>query len=285
MTTIAWFGAGLLGSGFVEAALSRKTGVRLWNRTAAKTEPLAAKGAIACATPAEAVRDVDRVHVCLSDDQSVESVLEAALPVLARGVPIVDHTTVSPAGARERAARLGAMGVAYVSAPVFMGPINARQASGRMLCAGPTPVVQSLSNALKEMTGELVVLGEDNGAACALKLVGNAMIIGVAGCLADSFALGMGAGLSAESVQQFVTGFPFAAIVAGRGARMIKGEYDPSFELSMARKDVRLMCESAAERPLAVLPGLGQRMDALIAEGHGGKDLGALSITTIPAKK
>jgi hypothetical protein len=113
----------------------------------------------------------------------------------------------------------------------------------------------------------------------------NAMIIGVAGCLADSFALGMGAGLSAESVQQFVTGFPFAAIVAGRGARMIKGEYDPSFELSMARKDVRLMCESAAERPLAVLPGLGQRMDALIAEGHGGKDLGALSITTIPAKK
>lgn len=285
MTTIAWFGAGLLGSGFVEAALARKTSVRVWNRTAAKCAPLAERGAIVCGTPEECVQGVDRVHLCLSEDSAVESVLERALPALASGVPVVDHSTVSPEGARARAKRLGAMGVAYVSAPVFMGPINARQANGRMLCAGPTPVVESLAKSLSEMTGELVRLGEDNGAACALKLVGNAMIIGVAGCLADSFALGKGAGLSPEMVQGFVSGFPFGGIVAGRGSRMIKGDYDASFELTMARKDVRLMCESAGDLPLAVLPGLARRMDALIEGGHGAKDLGVFSIETIPEKK
>ena len=285
MTTIAWFGAGLLGSGFVEAALARKLSVRLWNRTVSKIAPLVEKGALAAPSIDQCARDVDCVHLCLSDDASVDAVLEGVLPTLARGVPIVDHTTVSPAGARERARRLGAMGVPYVSAPVFMGPVNARNQTGRMLCAGPTPVVESLAKSLREMTGELVMLGEDHGAPTTLKLVGNAMIIGVAGCLADAFALARGAGMHAETVQNFVSAFPFAGIVAGRGARMIEGNYDASFELSMARKDVRLMCESAGELPLAVLPGLGARMDALVSEGHGGKDLGVLSIGTIPEKK
>lgn len=285
MTTIAWLGTGLLGSGFVEAALARSLRVRAWNRTTSKLDPLVAKGALACASIAACVKDVERVHLCLSDDRSVDAVLEEVLPALARGVPVVDHTTVTPAGARERAKRLGAMGVAYISAPVFMGPVNARQATGRMLCAGPTPVLESLSPALKAMTGDLVLLGEDHGAPTGFKLVGNAMIIGVAGCLADAFALGQGAGIAPEDVQKFVTGFPFANIVAGRGARMIQGDYTASFELSMARKDVRLMVETAGERPLGVLPGLGERMDALVREGHGGEDLGVLSIATIPAKK
>ena len=45
-----------------------------------------------------------------------------------------------------------------------------------------------------------------------------------------------------------------------------------SFELAMARKDVRLMIETAGDTPLAVLPGVAERMDALIADGRGGDD-------------
>ena len=41
----------------------------------------------------------------------------------------------------------------------------------------------------------------------------------------------------------------------------------------MARKDVRLMIETAGSRPLATLPGIAARMDALIASGHGAQDL------------
>ncbi len=69
-----------------------------------------------------------------------------------------------------------------------------------------------------------------------------------------------------------------ATIVQTRGASMAKGDFTPSFEMVMARKDVRLMMETAGVRPLAALPAIAARMDALIAAGHGGKDFGALAI-------
>ena len=61
-----------------------------------------------------------------------------------------------------------------------------------------------------------------------------------------------------------------------RGKAMANGQFAPGFELDMARKDVRLMIESAGARPLAVLPAIAARMDALIAQGHGQDDLAIL---------
>jgi 3-hydroxyisobutyrate dehydrogenase-like beta-hydroxyacid dehydrogenase len=57
---------------------------------------------------------------------------------------------------------------------------------------------------------------------------------------------------------------------------MLAKAYAPSFELAMARKDVRLMLETAGSKPLSSLPGVAARMDVLIAEGHGGDDLAVM---------
>jgi 3-hydroxyisobutyrate dehydrogenase-like beta-hydroxyacid dehydrogenase len=59
---------------------------------------------------------------------------------------------------------------------------------------------------------------------------------------------------------------------------MVAHDFAPSFELTMARKDVRLMLETAGSRPLAALTAIASRMDALIAEGHGSEDLAVLGI-------
>ena len=68
-----------------------------------------------------------------------------------------------------------------------------------------------------------------------------------------------------------------SAMLAGRGKNIVAGVFSPpSFELGMARKDVRLMLETADARPLAVLPGVAARMDALIAEGRERDDLAVL---------
>jgi hypothetical protein len=45
----------------------------------------------------------------------------------------------------------------------------------------------------------------------------------------------------------------------------------------MARKDVRLMIESAGAETLGVLPAVLARMDELIAGGWGDADVGALA--------
>ena len=49
----------------------------------------------------------------------------------------------------------------------------------------------------------------------------------------------------------------------------------------MARKDVRLMLETAGDRPLAALPAVAARMDQLIAAGHGAADVSILGIDAV----
>jgi 3-hydroxyisobutyrate dehydrogenase-like beta-hydroxyacid dehydrogenase len=66
-------------------------------------------------------------------------------------------------------------------------------------------------------------------------------------------------------------------MVAMRGGGMAQGNFTPSFELAMARKDFGLMLEAAGGRPLAVLPGIAARMDELIAAGHGADDVTILA--------
>ena len=282
MATIAWLGTGLLGSGFVKAALQRGDTVRVWNRTADKAQALAALGAVPCATPTEAAKGAERVHLCLKDDDTVDAVLNE----LQFKGPILDHTTVTPKGGDARAKRLAAQGIGFLACPVFMGPGNAAESSGRMLCAGPSALVSQLEPALKKMTGELVLLGEDVKKPYALKLIGNSLIIGMTGLVADAIAIGKGSGaqLANEEVLRFVASFPVGNILSARGQRMAKGDYAASFELSMARKDVRLMQETAGDYLLSVLDGLGERMDDLIEKGHGAKDLGALAVELVPPR-
>jgi 3-hydroxyisobutyrate dehydrogenase-like beta-hydroxyacid dehydrogenase len=282
MAHIAWIGAGLLGAGFVEAALARGLGVTVWNRTVAKAKALEAHGARVASSLEEAVAGVERVHLCLSDDAAVDAVLDRIVPCLGPGVPVVCHTTVSPEGARARAARLAAKGIGFLACPVFMSPANARAATGRMLCAGPSALVASLAPELRAMTGELVVLGEDVTRPATLKLVGNTMIIGMAAALADAMTVAAGAGVPPSEVQAFVATFPFAALISGRGAKMAEGDFTPSFELAMARKDVRLMLEAAGARPVAALGGIATRMDALIGEGFAESDFGVLAKDALP---
>lgn len=283
MATIAWLGTGLLGSGFVKAALGRGDVVRVWNRTASKAEPLAALGAVVTKSVAEAVQGVERVHVCVSDDAAVEGVLEELLKVPGFKGPIIDHTTVTPKGAAARATRLAGLGIGFLGCPVFMGPQNAAEGTGRMLCAGPAELVAKLTPALKVMSGDLVLLGDDVRKPATIKLVGNSLIIGLTGLVADAFAIAKGAdaGVSEGEVVRLLAGYPVASILQARGNRMSQGDFTASFELSMARKDVRLMQETAGANALAVLDGLGARMDALIAKGHGSKDLGALAVELV----
>ena len=48
---------------------------------------------------------------------------------------------------------------------------------------------------------------------------------------------------------------------------MASQNFTPSFELAMARKDVHLMIQTATagDQPLAALPAIAARMDALLA--------------------
>lgn len=275
MARIAMLGAGMIGAGMVGAALERGDEVVVYNRTAAKAEALRPLGAHVAATPAEAVAGAARVHVALSDDDAVEAVLAACIGAIS--APVIDHTTTQPTRTAHRAAALAAQGVRYLHAPVFMSPQNARTATGLMLASGPHDLFDELSAELARMTGRVMYLGERADLAAAYKLFGNTMIIALTGGLADVFTQADQLGVAPQAALDLFSVFNVAGIFQGRGKRMAEGDWSPSFELTMARKDVRLMIETAGDAPLAVLPSLAARMDDLIAQGRGADDLGVLA--------
>lgn len=278
---IAFLGTGRLGAGFVEAALGRGDRVTVWNRTAAKAQALAAFGATIATTPAEAVRGAERVHLVLSDDAAVEQVIAECRGALAKDAIIVDHTTTLPARTAARAERLKAEGVKYLHCPVFIGPAAARQAKGSILVAGPQARFDEVKPALERQAARVVYYGERPDLAAVIKLIGNAYLIGTGAVMADFMSIARNAGVSAEQAMSLFDFFDPANIVQTRGVSMMKGDFTPSFELTMARKDVRLMIEAAGDRPLAALPSLAARMDALIAAGHGGEDFAVLAIDAV----
>jgi 3-hydroxyisobutyrate dehydrogenase len=281
MSTIAFLGAGLLGGAFAEAAAKRGDTITTWNRSPDKVRALKQFGVIAAATPAEAVRGASRVHLILKDDAVVEAVLAAARAGLAPDAIIIDHSTTLPTLTTARAARLKAEGVKYLHCPVFMGPAAARNAQGSMMVAGPKVLFESVKGDLARMTGRLEYLGERADLAAVKKLCGNAMIVGIGAVIADVLTMAKASQVSAEEALQVFGLFDINSIVNVRGANMAKGNFIPTFELTMARKDVQLMLDTAGDRPLAVLPLVAKRMDQLIAAGHGAKDSSVLGIDAV----
>jgi len=278
MTRIAFLGTGLLGSAFVEAALKRGDQVSVWNRTADKARALEPLGARVAATPADAVRGAARVHLVLKDDAVVEDVVAALRPGLDPAAVIVDHTTTQPALTAERAARLNAEGVRYLHCPVFIGPAAAREGQGTILASGPRALYDAVKADLARMANRVEYFGERADLAAVYKLCGNAFIIGINALVADVFSVAAGSGVAPADTLRILELFNPASVIAGRGRNMLAGDYAPSFELAMARKDVRLMLEAAGTLPLAALPGIAERMDVLIDEGHGAEDLAAMGV-------
>jgi 3-hydroxyisobutyrate dehydrogenase-like beta-hydroxyacid dehydrogenase len=281
MPTIAFLGTGLLGAAFAEAAAKRGDSVSAWNRSPDKALALVPIGIRAAATPTEAVQGATRVHLVLKDDAVVDDVIEATRPMLASDAILIDHTTTLPELTATRAARLAEQGIAYLHCPVFMGPPAARSAQGSMMVAGPRALFERAQAELAAMTTRLEYMGERADLAAVNKLFGNAMIIGVSALMADILTIAQASGVDPQSAVKLLGLLDLNAMVAGRGGNMAKANFAASFELTMARKDVRLMLETAGDRPMAALPAIAARMDQLIAQGHGALDASALGIDAV----
>lgn len=278
MTQIAFLGTGLLGSALADAAMKRGDTVVAWNRTIGKARALEPLGIRVAASPAEAVRGAKRVHLVLKDDAVVEDVIAAMRPGLGGDAIVVDHTTTQPTLTAERSRRLNAEGMRYLHCPVFIGPPAARQSQGTILVSGPRAHYDAVKSELARMATRVDYLGERPDLAAVNKLCGNAFIIGMNALVADVFAIASASGVAPSDALKVVELFNPTATISGRGKSMADGDFTPNFELTMARKDLRLMIETAGATPLAALRAVADRMDTLIAQGHGEEDVCVLGV-------
>lgn len=281
MSRIAFLGTGLLGSGMIESMLRRGLQVTVWNRTIAKARALEPLGAVVAETPEQAVAGADEVHIILSDDAAVDGLVERIAAHVPAPAVVVDHTTTAPVGTKARLQRAAARGLRYVHAPVFMGPAMARESKGVMMVSGPAALYEQVQGTLAGMAADVWYLGEREELAAALKIFGNSMLFQMTAGIADIFAMAKNLDIAPLEALSVFDRFNAGAAIMGRGKKIASGDLSASFELDMARKDMRLMIEAAGAQPLVTLPAIAERMDQAIADGHGKHDMGAIAAGTI----
>jgi len=271
----AFIGMGHLGSNFVKAMLKKGDKVQVWNRTASKAKALEADGARAFDNVADAVRGASIIHVTLKDDDAVNEILEQARAGFEANATIIDHTTTSAQGAKERTDLWKERGFTYLHAPVFMGPQNALESTGAMLVSGDQGIIRGLEPELAKMTGKVINFGTENNKAAGMKLMGNLFLIALTGGLTDVLALAKSLGTGVEDVTMLFDHWNPGTMVPARLKKMTSNTFDqPSWELNMARKDARLMMEQAKRggEQLMVVPAVAKEMDKRIEEGLGHND-------------
>jgi len=272
---IAFLGTGLLGANFTRALLNKGEQVHIWNRTAAKARGLEQYGAAVYEDVAEAVKGAARIHLTLSDDKAVDDVLERASVGFEPGVIIIDHTTTSTDGAIKRTRHWKDRGYTYLHAPVFMGPPNALDSTGYMLVSGDQEVIKKMEPVLSSMTGKLLNFGNEEGRAAGIKLLGNSFLCFLTAGLSDALALAKSMEIPSSDLVRLFDEWNPGAMVPGRLQRILAAKFDsPSWELNMARKDVRLMMNEAdrSGQLLAFIPAIAKEMDQWIDKGNGSKD-------------
>jgi 3-hydroxyisobutyrate dehydrogenase len=276
---IAWLGTGLLGANFVRKMLERGETVHVWNRTSEKARALEAEGAKAFDTAADAVRGASEIHLTLSDDAAVDAVLDPLADIILPTAVIADHTTTAPTPTGERVARWKQRGRTFVHAPVFMGPAHAREGTGLMLLSGDPAVRERVKPLLAPMTGKIIELGDDPTRGASFKLFGNMMLLVISAGIADVYKLSRSLGIDPTDASTLFNDFNPGMAVPTRGKTIAEGRFQPpSFELTMARKDLRLMVEEAARHgvKLDVVPAVGELQDRYIKAGFGADDSGVI---------
>jgi 3-hydroxyisobutyrate dehydrogenase len=275
---VAVLGMGRMGQATAERLLETGHDVTVWNRTAARTAPVLARGATPAATPAAAAAAAgDAVLLSLSDDAAVTEVVTAGDGVLAglrRSAILVDQSTVAPATARRLAA--ATPGGRFLAAPIAGGPAQVAAGEARLLVGGPRPCYDELSPLFQDLAAGSTYCGEDPGSSTGLKLVNNYLLMGSLAVLADAVALADGAGLEPALLEEFLRSSPMvAAGLHNRLDDVLHGRHEGWFTALLGAKDVGLAADLAvaAGFDLPLVSAIEGRYRAAVDAGFADRDI------------
>jgi 3-hydroxyisobutyrate dehydrogenase len=276
---VAVLGVGIMGSAMARNLLAAGLRTTVWDRSSSATAALDEAGALAAASPEEAVKDARVVITMLPTADVVESVIfgSGAAEAFPEGAAWAQMGTIGVAATTEIVRRLGQLrpGVMFVDAPVSGSKAPAEAGQLLILASGPPAAAAVVDPAFSAIGRKTVWLGEA-GQGSRMKLVVNAymstLIEGVAEALELAGQLGVDTGKLAEAIE----GGPLDAPIAdAKLHKMERGDFAPEFPLEWALKDVDLAIGAAGRDTLPLLNALSRQWRAAVEAGHGREDVSA----------
>ncbi|MEV6653323.1 NAD(P)-binding domain-containing protein [Streptomyces sp. NPDC051219] len=200
---VSVLGLGMMGSALAAAFLAAGHPTTVWNRSAARTGPLVAQGAVPAATAAEAVAASPLVVVCLTTYADVAEVLTPLSDGLS-GKVVVNLTNGTPAQARESADWTAEQGAEYLDGGIMAVPQMIAGPHAYVFYSGSRTAYEAHRETLSRLGGTRWA-GQDAGLA-ALNDV--ALLTGMYGMIAgvlQAFALVRSENMPAEEFAEPLT--------------------------------------------------------------------------------
>jgi 2-hydroxy-3-oxopropionate reductase len=260
-----------------------KAGYQLtvWNRTAAKAEPLLAEGAQPATSPADVARRSDVVVTIVTDSGDVEAVVGGDNGVLSGSAPgtvWIDMSTISPEVTRRLGAAAAERGVESLDAPVSGGPPGAAAGTLSIMAGGKKEIFDACLPVLRTM-GKTIVRVGDLGAGQVTKACNQMVIAATLAGIAEALVLGAKAGVDPSLIRQaLLGGYAGSRLLEVHGERMIQHAFDPGFFVKLHDKDLHIVLDIARSVAVAapVTALAAQFFNALIADGDGELDNSAM---------
>ncbi|HAH65579.1 MAG TPA: 6-phosphogluconate dehydrogenase [Rhizobiales bacterium] len=281
---VGFIGLGRMGSAMAANLLAAGHALTVYNRTAAKAEPLVSQGAHLAKTPGEAARGAVAITM-LADDHAVEDAVlgrDGILTALAPGAIHLSMSTISVALAERLEAAHRERGQELVSAPMFGRPEAASAAKLFIVAAGPRQAVATCRPLFDVLGQRTFHISEEAHAASLVKLSGNFLIASVIEALSEAFALVSKAGIDRAQYLDLLTNTLFGApVYKTYGALIAEERYHPAgFKAELGYKDVRLALSAAQglEVPMPLASLIADRFLALLAARGSDLDWSALAL-------
>lgn len=248
---VAVLGLGFMGSRIAGALIEHGHTVTVYNRTASKAVPLVQAGAMQALTPAEAASGQDVVITVLMAEAQVEECLFGGAGVVNAPVPpglVMDCSTISPTALHRINARLEAVGIPFLDAPVTGIPPEMV-----VFVGGPQKHAEQVRPILDAIAREHFHVG-DTGSGNATKLVNQLLLYSNYAAVFEGLGIIDSVGLDAAIVASALSAGAADSIALQRTI-----ERGPDFDitdnhgapLKLIKKDLGFVSELANERGAA----------------------------------
>eukprot|EP00750_Incisomonas_marina_P006834 INCI14725.5.p1 GENE.INCI14725.5~~INCI14725.5.p1 ORF type:complete len:560 (-),score=100.95 INCI14725.5:1691-3370(-) len=257
-TKFGWVGLGAMGAAFVENLLKKGFSVAVWNRSADKSEAVAASGATVCRTAAEVVSSCDVTFVMVSDPAAARELYQQKGGII-EGLPsskdaaaekgIIECATLGSTCVAELALLVQSKGARFLAAPALGHSGTARDATCQFACAGDESLLAQAADALQAISRKQLWLGPNPATASNLKLVVNGLLANIAASVAEATSLAKNTGVPAAALKEIISNHAMNSPLLQLCVKSMQNQsHDPTlFALKHMAKDVKLAAALAEE--------------------------------------
>lgn len=222
--------------------------VRVFDIDHARADNLVALGALRADSLVDAIGDADIVMTSLPGPGQIEAVAfadDGLFANLQAGVSWIELSTNNLEVAAKIKRSADTAGIQILDAPVSGGDEGARAGNLTILVGGEKAVFDSCLPIL-EIIGEQITLLGPHGAGYSAKIAQVVLCYLHSLALAEAMVLGVRGGVAPAQMLSIIQNSTGKSYVADRyGPPILNGDYDPSFTVGLAHKDMKLAQEMA----------------------------------------